>query len=461
MKRITVLGAGPAAVVSALLLNRMNFAVQVLGRRRRDPLLEGASPRVAEGLHRAGCMYALETMGPLWQRASAWGGEFQIANAEHVIERSLFDSALIDDLEEAGVDFHDVTIAGFDRADGENRIYTRRPDHSPMTFFADYLVDARGKSTPKVTQNILSGPLSVALTRHFFGGKCGARRTVAESFEDGWAWSTADLDGKCSVQFIVDSCALLRSGDLNIRHDYFYSKLVAIPRELGNLVACSDTVVRGAQAVLRGGLISPFALRVGDAAYSNDPLSGHGIYEAISGAFAAAPVINTILNDPAQERLAIRYYEDRAALTFAQRAKAGVSYYQSELEWAEHGFWNARSTWEQWKPFLASKCSSGLITAMPVVEDGFIQTRNIVITDQHPQGVRFFNGVDLAELIVHLCERGTLDALQTAELRVKADSHQITAAIHWLSNLPELSVPTFDAFIERLRAITLQAVSSQ
>ncbi|WP_262137659.1 NAD(P)/FAD-dependent oxidoreductase [Pseudomonas sp. Marseille-Q5117] len=455
MKRITVLGAGPAAVVSALLLQQMNFAVQVLGRRRRDSLLEGASSRVAEGLRRAGCKYALEVMGPIWERASSWGGEYQIANGEHVIERSLFDSALIDDLEEAGIDFHDLTVMGIDRIDDEVRIYTRQPDNRPLTFFADYLIDARGKSTPKVAKNILAGPLSVALSRHYSGGKCGTRRTISESFEDGWAWGTADVDGKCSIQFVVDPSVLEKSGELNTRHDYFYTKLQAIPRELGDVRACSETIARGAQAVLRGNLINPFSLRVGDAAYSNDPLSGHGMYEAISSAFAAAPVINTILNEPAQGLLAMHYYEDRAALTFAQRAKAGVSYYQNELRWAERGFWATRSTWDQWKPILASKCSGGLLTVAPVVEDGLIKLRSVVITDQHPQGVRFLGGIDLTELISHLCEHGASDAMQTAESRLKADSHQISAAIHWLSNLPELSAPSFDNFIARLRMVTI------
>src|SRR3546814_2568166 len=43
----------------------------------------------------------------------------------------------------------------------------------------------------------------------------------------------------------------------------------------------------------------------------------------------------------------------------------------------------------------------------------------------------------------------------TAESRLKADSHQISAAIHWLSNLPELSAPSFDNFIARLRMVTI------
>ena len=111
MSKILVLGAGPAAIVSALLLKREGHEVEVIGRLRRQPILEGASQRVVEGFQRVGCHEALQVVGPRWQRGSAWAGQFSEANGEHVVERSLLDAALLDDLERAGISFLPSAVA--------------------------------------------------------------------------------------------------------------------------------------------------------------------------------------------------------------------------------------------------------------------------------------------------------------------------------------------------------------
>nr|WP_256675668.1 tryptophan 7-halogenase [Pseudomonas sp. R5(2019)] len=430
----------------------MSFAVQVLGRRRHTPLLEGASPRVVQGLERAGCHHALDVVGHPWQRVSAWGGERRAANGEHVIERSLFDSALIDDLEAAGIDFHDVTVTGTECKGEQVHIDACLPSRQARTFFADFIVDARGKSSPKMAPNPLAGPLSVALTRHYRGALPRHRQTWSESFEAGWAWATADRDGTCSVQCVVDPASLERGIGLDALHARFFRQLRVIPHALGQPVACGSTFARGAQAVLRGALVNERCLRVGDAAYSSDPLSGHGLYEAIAGAFAAAPVINTLLNDPVHGPLAMDYYQRRATLTFAQRARAGVDFYRSEGQWAEHDFWRLRREWSAWRPSL-ERGPKGLITTAPVVVDGFIRPRSVLVTDRHPLGVRFLAGVELAPLVACLCEGISPDALHTTPSRVRGDLDQIKQAISWLSSVPELSAPTFTSFVDRLRRL--------
>lgn len=458
MKGIAVLGIGPAAVVIALLLQRMGFAVQVLGKPRRIPLLEGASPRVAQGLERAGCHYALEVLGRPWPRASSWNGEYHDANVEHVIDRSRFDSAFVDELETADVDFHDVMVLATDRVGDGMDIRTRMPDNTFRTFHADFVVDARGRSTSRVAPNLLAGPVSVALTRQYQSSVTGQQRTVTEAFEQGWAWSTCDRDGVCTLQCVVDPESLTRGVNLDALHGSFYRQLQIIPRELRQPTARGRTHVRGAQAVLRGGLVDERMLRVGDAAYSSDPLSGHGMYEAISGAFAAAPVVNTLLNDPAGRTLAMRFYEQRAALTFAQRSRAGTSCYQSEHRWADASFWALRRGWGEWQALLGNAHDDCLLQSVPVVLDGFIRAKTVVVSEQHPQGVRFLAGVELVQLIAGLCEGVPLEALPT---RVNARRDQVAAAISWLCSLEQLSAPSFHAFVDRLRhAVDISRIQS-
>lgn len=441
MTSVLVLGAGPAAVVTAILLRRMGHRVQVIGRVRRHSLMEGASPRVAEGLARVQCRNALAVLGPRWQRVATWAGEYREVNGEHVIDRRRLDRALTADLADVGVDFVEGRVLQVDKAPDGWRGVAEIAQGKRVDFTAQFLVEARGRSAPKLLPDVFSGPMGVALTRNFQGRKSDQPLTITEPFHDGWAWAVADTDGRCSIQLVLDHGSLdqHRGEALEALHMRLCQRLRMIPERLGALVPEGPVQSRGIQSVLRGGLVDDFQLRVGDAAYSCDPLSGHGMYEAISGAFAAAPTINTLLRRRDLVGLACRFYRERAETLFHQRLSTAAEFYQSETRWMGQPFWHIRREQAQGAAHVRSTQAARVVPAA-VVEDGLIVERKVLVTTDNPRGIRFVAGVDLVKLLEARKEMpGEPSALLLAQ-RLSAAPERIAAALTWLRQVPEVEL---------------------
>ena len=73
-----------------------------------------------------------------------------------------------------------------------------------------------------------------------------------------------------------------------------------------------------------------------------------------------------------------------------------------------------------------------------VVEDGLIVEREILITADHPRGIRFVAGVDLVQLLNMRKEViGDLSVMSLAQ-RLSVAPERIAAALAWLKNVPEV-----------------------
>jgi flavin-dependent dehydrogenase len=442
MSAIVVLGAGPAALVSAILLKRMGHEVQVMGRLRRHSIMEGASPRVVEGLARLQCRHALALLGQRWQRVASWAGEYREINGEYVIDRRQLDAALLADVLEAGVSFVDGRVMQLNKTAEGWQVRAELSNGERIECVPPLLLEARGRAAPKMAPDQFSGPMGVAITRYFIGRRLDQPLTVTEPFAQGWAWATADTQGRCSVQLVVDHAhpGLQGAQSLEALHAQLYQGLQLIPERLGALVPDGEISSRGIQPVLRDELVDSSQLRVGDAAYSCDPLSGHGMYEAVSAAFAVAPTINTLLRRPDQAELACRFYRERAQSLFHQRLNTAAEFYQSETRWPDEPFWRHRR--DQATGMVSHDVPAGesRVALTAVVEDGFIVERKVLVSSDNPRGVRFVAGVDVVHLLEALREFPGDLSLEHLAQRLAAPPARIAAALSWLKQLPALAL---------------------
>lgn len=437
--RIVVLGAGPAAILTALGLHRAGHDVLLLGMPRTQAATEGLSLRATEALTMAGCNTALSLLGERRLRGSRWNGRYVEANGEYVVDRREFDRALLTDLIVAGCPTSRADVRALDRTpDGNWHIAIQDEQGVHTTHTADFVVEARGHTAPRVADDRVSGPPAVALCRVIDTGQESRPITLAESFEDGWAWCALGRDGRAMVQLTVSPAQFHRMRErvagTSALHHHWLQRLVAIPELLGQgAMSCSPVSVRGFQQILRGGITGDHYLRVGDAAYSNDPLSGHGMYEAAAGALAAVPAVNSMLRGGEEAALARRYMEDRTIDLFRLRVVKGVEFYAGELQWAEHPFWSERRTWIDDWPLLASE-SVGTpgFRPQPVVESGHIVERDVLVTPEHPRGVRFIDGIDLAKLHQILSGMERPPRIDDLALRLHAGGQAVCQAWQWL-----------------------------
>jgi menaquinone-9 beta-reductase len=394
--------------------------------RPRRPSVEGLSERVLSALEASGCRRALDAIGPAVRREASWNGATTAANQEWVVARARFDAALLEDAAAAGVEIVADRIMRIERT----RKGWQARTSGGKRCSSGYLVEARGRRAPG---RRLRGPASTTLGRLFDGVPRRARTAVA-GFRRGWAWYAATGDGVGALQIVVSNAdPLPRRPGLPAFFEALVDEIGPAREWLGAGQAVGEVFARHAEASCASAPIEDGLIRVGDAALAMDPLSGHGVFEAIASATAAAAVINTILRRPDDAGLARAFYEERVRLAFERFARTGRDFYALERRWPEADFWRERRVWPDDRPAHESPSAAApRIEDRPVIEDGFIVARRVVVTADQPRGVWRVDGVPVAELLDWRRSHDGAELPGAAAARFACTPDQVATALEWL-----------------------------
>jgi flavin-dependent dehydrogenase len=424
---ILVAGGGPAGCIAAIGLAGLGHSVRLITTPRR-PAVEGLSERVLRALEGSGCRRALGVVGPAVRREAGWNGVASTANREWVVAREHFDLALLEDAAAAGVGIVARQLARPVQLGAGWVAETGRGER----FESNYLVEARGRRAPG---RRLRGPATTALGRLFEGVPTIARTAVA-GFRRGWAWYATTGSGRGVLQIIVSSAP-----PLAVRRELpgvFDQLLEQVPEArawLGTGRAAGEVWARHAETSRACAPLEDGMIRVGDAALALDPLCGHGVFEAIASATAAVPVVNTLLRRPAQSDLARTFYEERVDFAFARFARIGRDFHILEHRFADDDFWRERRLWPEDQPAHApASAGPPVIATKPVIEDGFIAARPVLVTADQPRGVWQVDGVPIVALLEwHRRRAGALAApIAGAAAHFARSERQIATALDWL-----------------------------
>lgn len=434
---IAVLGGGPAGSVLAARLADLGFAVVLVNRPRRFRAVEGVSERALKGLEFAGFEAALDAVGPHVRRVAAWNGERRDANREWIVERPSFDTALLADAARHGVDVIAATARRPARTARGWRLALTAAGRTEPDITADFLVDARGRSTRRGAADWTSGPATYALARRFRTSTAHEPGTMVFTSAGGWAWLAVDAQSRALAQVFVSAergplpprCSLERF------YDDTLSCYAPETDFLASLVPLDRVHVRDAATAVRHVVMEDGMARVGDAAFAVDPLAGHGIFEAVAGALALAPAINTALRRPKHAALAERFYREKLHADFSRLARTGRDFYRTERRYADHPFWRERRAWPDEAPaHEAPGTARPRIEKRPVSADDFVIERDVVVTADHPRGIWRVAAVPLAELwqTVDAAVEGTADPAGAAARRLSLPRDDVEVALAWL-----------------------------
>ena len=262
---------------------------------------------------------------------------------------------------------------------------------------------------------------------------------MAASFADGWAWLARTADGQrfTQVTLAADAPDFPKKSALR---DYYFQHLGSVEEALefyqdaepqGELTARSST------AVLHNDSLQGRLIRVGDAAIAPDPLSGNGIFNALSTALVVPAVINTILQSPSDASLAAHFYEERVRHAFMRFARIGRDFYAMEGSWPANRFWQARAEWPDAEPaHSALEPHIVSIGNKPVVDNDQIREREVVVTSDQPLGVWHIDGIELAPVARALSSlplKTTTELYEYLPSLVSADQRQLSLLIAWLT----------------------------
>lgn len=432
---ITIMGGGPAGSILAANLCKLGFTVSLISRPRRFHAIEGLSERALKGFEFAGFEQTTASVGPRVRRVAMWNGERHDANHEWIVDRPALDAGLVADAVRQGVRALNGTVRGFKRRARGWSVTWTTAGHAERRLEAAYLVDARGRASQRASAEWVMGPPTFALARSCQASPRLPPRTAVFTMPNGWIWLADDGESRAVAQLFVSTSVHPLPPRPEI-DSYFERQLATVAADgLLDLQCMGRVEVRDAATAMRNRAIGDGFACVGDATLAIDPLAGHGIYEAISGALALAPVINTILRRPQWSALAERFYVEKLQTDFWRLARTGRDFYRTETRWPRGDFWRERRTWPDNEPAHGAPLASvPVVERRPVSENGFIRERPVVVTPDHPRGVWQVAGVPLAEL--RALAQGQLDRpdvfARSAAEHFKVPPEGIDTALGWL-----------------------------
>ncbi len=435
-RAVVILGAGPAGAALALGLQALGHAVTVIREARRFRAVEGVSARVIAAIKQAGFERALSAVKAPTPRRACWNGQVTEANSEYLIDRAQFDALLREDLLSRGVEVIDGRVLRCARQGAVHVIdfvETDRPDEA-QTLRASFLAEARGRSASHAGVSRVRGAETVSLLQ-LWQGPARSRGSAVESFEDGWAWMAAMEDGTRYLQLTLDvaTAGLPPKAELGAFCAARLQRIAAARPFMAEARPLAAPHARTSTPLLLDAVCGADWIRVGDAAMAVDPLSGNGIFQALSSALQAPAVVNTLLKRPEHRALAQAFHSQRVSALFHRFARIGRDFYAQETRWPERPFWQARAAWPDAEALHVDVTPDKVaIARRPVLLNGFVTEAEVVVTPDQPLGVWHVEGLEMAPLLAALRADNGLAPEQVLRDRLGARAAQAPALLDWM-----------------------------
>lgn len=409
---IVVLGAGPAGSVVARRLAAGGVRVALVGAASR-PGWEGLSARSGALLAEEGLETQASFIAGPYSRRGIWADGRSVEGVEWLVERSQLAEALRVQAQAGGADTYCDTATVATPVAGQWRVCLR----AGGAVEAPLLVDARGRRGAQCR-----GPLLLAVGQRFRRDASGAPGTQIHATDFGWCW-WAQRERALWVQVV----ARPRSAHPAAWRAAAAAQVPALALALTGASPEGDPIARPAHARLGLSAGDPTRWRVGDAAMALDPLSGQGVYEALRGARLVATAIQSIL-DGGNALLAQRFVAERYEEAWQRGVRAAAELYRENS--GRGGFWGeAAAAYAALTPARSSFVPR--IERRPVLHQGRILERDVIVTPENPRGVWHVAEVPVAELKRHF-ESVDRPSVAAAALALHHPQAAVAAAIHWL-----------------------------
>ncbi len=357
---VIIVGKGIAGLVLSCLLSQKGIAHVVLGREGNTPdfaLAETLPPSAIPLLKKIGLLNLFEHIAiqKTYGYHSLWGSDrvvdhnfyFQSPNAYGL---KLNKRTLLAALEEKQAEFivtYDHQFRLENQGDSFGVFCNRGPNAYQIN--GRYVIDATGRNRAVLNSlgiNSIEYDTLTAYSCHLPRIKHPSltHSVFAESFEQGWGI----VSGLNEMQNVIT----LFTDKLNLEQSLFkqytnWPALLSGTRYLKYFLTGDDLVrIKGALAnSSRAASISgPNWLALGDAAMAFDPLSSHGITNAIYTASEAAQTLDLHLNY--NQPVALRAYGAALSAIFDQYITNKNRLYAQESRWPESIFWRKRNSVE-------------------------------------------------------------------------------------------------------------------
>ncbi len=463
---VCILGGGPAGAVAAWKLARLGHDVLVIERAAfpRSHVGEALSPGIWPQLDLLGLTDAVGAAGfrPTASAVVRWSGVAQTVRHPDppglVVDRGRFDHLLLEHGRAAGARILQPALALRPRRiEGGGWSVPVRTSEGGREVRARFLVDASGRVACLPGGRVPTGPPTLALHAAWVQGGGLGESTWTEAVPEGWLWAAPRPDDALSVMVFLDADPYRAARQAGTSREALYrrilesSALSAVLATSGARLApgtgveiCDATCRHDPEPVGDG------FLKIGEAAFTLDPLSSTGIQKALQTAWSGAVVVHTLLTYPERTAVALRFYAENHRSTVERHASWAAGFYSEARHLAEHPFWLCRSATalpnlgepappDERVSFPDSDTGVRLSAAAtfedtPCITGDSVEMRSALSHPCLPRPVAFLDGVEIAPLLESVPAGTTLKRLAEHWSRRLPNSPpgQIAALADWL-----------------------------
>lgn len=390
MVDVAVLGAGPAGVATACALARLGYSVALLGQPRGEAL-EGFSQRTLVQLRNDGLHAAAAAVRVACPRGSRWGGVQSTSGTEFIVERASFDRGLHEDARRLGIAVQATHVESAQRQGDVWHVRTRNGDLRSRA-----VVEARGR---RVRGASCVGPQLLAISQHYRSPQARPAGASVFSLHDCWCWLVQDGE-ESWLQVVGAPRNRGAASDLSGQIESVRSAVPEISLALQGAEPVGALRARAATARMVLPADEPGRVRVGDAAFAMDPLTGHGIYEALASAGVGVAAIHTWLGG-GDWSIVQRYVNERCQDLWQKKMAAAAGFYEQASGAQTHSFWRQHAAAYATLAADWSRHDPGPVRVemRPVLNEQRIELQRVVVMPDRPRGVWQMDSVDLAVLV--------------------------------------------------------------
>ncbi|MBC7911543.1 MAG: tryptophan 7-halogenase [Pyrinomonadaceae bacterium] len=453
---VCVIGGGPAGAALALRLVQLGHTVVVVEKQAfpRQHVGESLVGSVLPLLDVLGVRGKVESAGFLRPEAMyvRWADAVERrqspGEAGFQVDRGRFDELLLQAAEKAGARLLQPARAVEIKRLGGGWRSAVRCETGNVFIESRFIADATGRTglLPRVRQRLPEKTL--ALYAYWNQVPLNGPETRIDTCEDGWYWGAPLPGGEFNATVFIDASlcrkGVAQSGNL----EKFYESLIARSEllsdclkgsRIGNVRACDATPFYDDAPATAD------AIKVGEAAFSIDPLSSQGVQTAIGSALHAAVVLHTIQRHPKDTSLALDFYRMRQLESVALHRRAARKFYGEAARTKPGEFWQARAAKadkdeREPQPFRQPALSAHTLIRLspearceviPSIQGDFVTPATAITFPGVAGPIAFLDGIEIGTLAAMIQRPMMVEhALRAWTQRIPLD--RATTILRWL-----------------------------